>query len=140
MKYFWLNQKDSDSSPYKDEEGQVYHYREYTPGYKQLSTGDRFVYYRPGKHVLFGTGTIGDVEQREWGMGDGTETHIEYYAHIENYRPFDPELNVREIKNQISFLQDRNGLSGVPQNSIRRLDKDDFLTIIEAAGVELFDV
>jgi len=61
MAYFWLNQRDGYEG-YSDVEGEVYNYRSNVPGHKKLSAGDRFVYYRPGKHVIFGGGIIANIE------------------------------------------------------------------------------
>lgn len=130
MGYFWLNQRAESSRAYQDKEGEVYHYRDTVPGSNKLSQGDWFVYYMPGEYVLFGAGRIGDIEQEEvLGMTN-------YYAIIEDYRPFDSYLSARDIKNEISFLRGRTGLSGVPQSSIYEIDWDDYLTVLYAANEE----
>lgn len=147
MGYFWLNQRDEqENSGYSDIEGEVYHYRGNIPGSRLLSVGDRFVYYRPGEYVIFGGGIIDDIEegenQIEWNNPISSElqnnvqrkvTITDYYAHIRKYREFSPPVSVRSIKEDISFLKDRNGLSGVPQNSIHQIDEADFRTILKAA-------
>lgn len=130
MGYFWLNQRSEDSGAYRDEEGEVYHYRDSVAGSKKLSKGDWFVYYMPGEYVLFGAGSIGDIDQED-GLNEKN-----YYASIENYRPFDPHISARNIKNEVSFLRGRTGLGGVPQNSIYEINRDDYLTILRAAGEE----
>jgi hypothetical protein len=48
----------------------------------------------------------------------------------------DPPVPVRDIKHEISFLKDRDGLRGVPQNSIYEIDRADFETIATAAVIE----
>jgi hypothetical protein len=149
MGYFWLNQRNADESNYSDEEGKIYHYRSNVPGSKQLSAGDWFVYYRPGEYVLFGAGQVAEIEVHEQTTEKvnpiaaelqpnvGAERTItSYHAHLTNYHPFDPPLHLRKIKGDISFLQGRTGYSGVPQNSIRKVDEGDFRTILSAAGVE----
>lgn len=149
MGYFWLNQRDTDESTYSDEEGRVYHYRSNVPGSKQLSAGDWFVYYRPGEYVLFGVGQVDEIEVNEQTVEEtnpisaelqpnvGEERTItSYHAYLTNYHPFDPPLHLREIKESISFLRGRNGYSGVPQNSIRKIDEKDFRTILSATGLE----
>jgi hypothetical protein len=130
MNYFWLNQRSEDSRAYRDKEGKVYHYRDAVAGSRKLSQGDWFIYYMPGEYVLFGAGRIGTIETEE-GLGQ-----TNYYASVEHYRPFDPQLSARDIKDDISFLRGRTGLSGVPQNSIYEIDRDDYLTILRAAGEE----
>lgn len=135
MAYFWLNQRD-DYEGYSDVEGEVYNYRSNVPGHKKLSAGDRFVYYRPGKHVIFGGGIIRDIETEETAPGQEDSTLTEYYAHIDQYHAVDPPLEVREIKDQISFLKDRDGLRGVPQNSIYEISRQDFVAIVKAAGID----
>lgn len=135
MDYYWLNQKEVDSSNYRDIEGRVYHYRKNVPGSQQLSKGDWFVYYRPGEYVVFGAGQIGEIEKSKNEVEDCPESMVEYQAHIEEYYPFKPEVDVRNIKNEISFLKDYRGLSGVPQHSIYSISEEDFSVIIENADM-----
>lgn len=131
--YFWLNQKETGSG-YKDETGEVYHYRGTTPGSKQLSEGDRFIYYRPGEFVIFGTGKIGKIETQNEGVS-GFKT--EYFAHIDEYTQIEPPIQVRDIKEKIPFLRDRNGLSGVPQSGIYQIDKEVFDMILNESQVTI---
>jgi len=134
MAYFWLNQRE-DYQGYSDVEGEVYNYRSNVPGHKKLAAGDRFVYYRPGKHVIFGGGVINEIET-ERVAGEGDEGGLtEYYAHVQDYTEVDPPLQVREVKDQISFLKDRDGLRGVPQNSIYEISRADFEALADAAGL-----
>jgi len=130
MSYFWLNQRSEDSRAYRDKEGDVYHYRDAVAGSRKLSRGDWFVYYMPGEFILFGAGRIGTIDTEE-SLG-----HTNYYANVECYRPFDPHISARDIKEDISFLCGRTGLSGVPQNSIYEIDRGDYFTILRAAGEE----
>lgn len=132
MPYFWLNQRD-EIQGYSDVEGEVYHYRSNVPGHRKLSVGDYFVYYRPGKYVIFGAGTIGKIETREITPKKETGVLTDYYAHVDSYTAFDPALQVREIKDRISFLKDRDGLRGVPQNSIYEISRADYTEILRAA-------
>lgn len=147
MGYYWLNHRNEDESGYRNIEGEIYHYRSNVPGSKKFSEGDWFVYYRPGEHVLFGAGRVAEIEviQETEERNDtvaaevqpnvsATRVLTEYLAHMENYRPFDPPVSARKIKEDISFLQGKNGLSGVPQNSIYSIDREDYLTILRAAG------
>jgi len=124
MKHFWLNQK-VDHGSYKDEIGKTYHYRGNVPGYRQLEQGDKFVYYQPGEFVIFGSGKIGEIEVKNPDKGVRTE----YFASIEEYTEFDPPIQVREIKEDISFLREREGLLGVPQSGIRQISEVDFNNI-----------
>lgn len=118
---------------YGDVEGEIYNYRSNVPGYKKLAPGDYFVYYRPEAYVLFGAGTISEIETYQIGTDQSDASLTDYNAYIESYRPFEPPIKVREIKDRISFLKNREGLRGVPQNSIYEIDQNDFLTILQAA-------
>jgi hypothetical protein len=149
MGYYWLNHRRENNSGYSDVEGEVYHYRSTVAGSKQFSEGDWFVYYRPGEHVLFGAGRVEEIE-----IIDETEEQvdsiaaefqpnvpssrsiIDYLANMTDYRPFDPPISARKIKEEISFLQGRQGLSGVPQNSIYAIDREDYITILSEVGEE----
>ena len=133
MPYFWLNQRDQTRS-YSDVEGQVYHYRSNVPGHKKLSAGDYFVYYRPGMYVIFGAGIIGDIKTKEINPAQGEGMLTDYYAQVDSYVEFDSPLEVRKIKDRISFLIDRNGLRGVPQNSIYEISRENYTEILRAAG------
>lgn len=135
MAFFWLNQR-KNYRGYGDVEGEVYNYRSNVPGHTKLSAGDRFVYYRPGEYVIFGGGKINEIvtETTESDGDDGSLT--EYYARINEYHEIDPPLPVRDVKHEISFLKDRDGLRGVPQNSIYEINRADFDAIVVAAGIE----
>ncbi|MFB6252724.1 MAG: hypothetical protein ABEI27_13760 [Halobellus sp.] len=135
MAYFWLNQRE-DYQGYGDVKGEVYNYRSNVPGHRKLSAGDRFVYYRPGEYVIFGGGRIGEIETETADADQEGGCLTEYYAHVDEYREVDPPVPVREIKDEISFLKDRDGLRGVPQNSIYEIDRADFEAIVAAAGIE----
>ncbi|MFC7007776.1 hypothetical protein [Halalkalicoccus salilacus] len=135
MAFFWLNQRE-DYQGYGDVEGEVYNYRSNVPGHRKLSAGDRFVYYRPKKYVIFGGGTIGEIETETTDVDEEGYVLTEYYAYINEYREVDPPVPVRDIKHEISFLKDRDGLRGVPQNSIYEIDCADFKAIAAAAGIE----
>lgn len=137
MAYFWLNQRSTDRSRYKDEVGEMYHYRGNTPGRNQLSEEDRFIYYRPGDYVIFGTGEIDYIEQQETNPISESKLKIDYFAHITEYQSFDPPIRLKNtngnnLQNTISFLKDRPGLTGVPQHSIHKISEEDFKRIIEA--------
>lgn len=133
MRFFWLNQRQQGQG-YSDVIGEVYNYRSNVPGHKRLAAGDYFVYYWPGEYVLFGAGQVETIETRSIGSTDNTQGLTEYNAHIGQYVEFEPHVSVRDIKNHISFLQDREGLRGVPQNSIYEISQDDYMTILAAAG------
>lgn len=135
MAFFWLNQR-KDYRGYGDVEGEVYNYRSNVPGHTKLSAGDRFVYYRPGEYVIFGGGEINAVETETVEADGEDDVLTEYYAHIGEYREVDPPLPIREIKHEISFLKGRNGLRGVPQNSIYEINRADYEVIVAAAGIE----
>ncbi len=139
MAYFWLNQKEGSS--YHDDIGNVYHYRGNTPGAKQLSEGDYFVYYRPGEYVLFGAGKIENIEKRENDPSNESGITTAYFAYIRDYRPFEPPLELRgsgqtDLKDQITFLRDKPGLTGVPQHSIHRISEKDYHQILNTADID----
>lgn len=94
------------------------------------------MYYRPEKHVIFGGGIIQNIKTEKTAPDQEDSTLTEYYAHIDCYHEVNPPLGVRDIKDQISFLKDRNGLRGVPQNSIYEIGRSDFEAIITAAGID----
>jgi hypothetical protein len=132
MGYFWLNQL-GESQGYSDVVGEVYNYRSNVPGHKKLAEGDYFVYYRPGEYILFGAGIVDDIETTEVSSSGEDAAFTDYYAHINTYVEFEPPIHVREIKDQISFLKDRDGLRGVPQNSIYEISREDYAAILHAA-------
>jgi|LFFM01.1.fsa_nt_gi hypothetical protein len=149
MGYYWLNQRREQRSGYSDVEGEVYHYRSTVAGSKQFSEGDWFVYYRPGEHVLFGAGrvaeieVVGETEEQVDSIAAEIQPNVpssrnitDYLAHMTDYRSFDPPVSARKIKEEISFLRGRQGLSGVPQNSIYAIDRDDYVAILERAEEE----
>lgn len=149
MGYYWLNHRREDKSGYSDVEGETYHYRSTVAGSKQFSEGDWFVYYRPGEHVLFGAGRVEEIEivgEREEQVDSiaaevqpnvpSSRSLTDYLAHMTDYRPFDPSVSARKIKEEISFLQGRQGLKGVPQNSIYAIDREDYVTILKKVGEE----
>lgn len=111
----------------------MYNYRSNVPGHKKLAAGDYFVYYRPGEYVLFGAGIINDIETKEVSTSGEDAALTDYYAYIKTYVEFEPPVRVREIKDQISFLKDRDGLRGVPQNSIYEISREDYTAILHAA-------
>lgn len=149
MGYYWLNHRAEEESGYRDREGEVYHYRSTVAGSKQFSKGDWFVYYRPGEHILFGAGRveeieiIGETEEETDSIAAEIQPNVpasrsitDYLAHMTDYRPFEPPVSAQKIKDKISFLRDKQGLNGVPQNSIYSIDYEDYLKILEAAGEE----
>lgn len=137
MAYYWLNQRDR-SQGYGNVEDEVYHYRSNVLGHRKLASGDYSVYYRLSSYVIFGAGTIGTIDTKEINPGQETGTLTDYYAHVDTYVEIDPPLQVREVKDRISFLKDREGLRGVPQNSIYEISHDDYTAILRAAGRAAF--
>ena len=140
MNYYWLNQRSPDRSAYDDDVGRVYHYRGNTPGAKQLGEGALVVYYQPGDHVLLGAGRVSKIEVNDL-KGESNAT-TNYYAHIRNYIPFEPEIILKgvgesNLKNEISFLREREGLRGVPQHSIHEISREDYELILDTAGVSI---
>lgn len=142
MGYLWLNQKATDGSNYQDEVGEVYHYRGNTPGVKQLSEGDKFIYYRPGDYVIFGTGEIDHIEREERDVNSESSVTVDYFAYVTDYQSFEPPIRLKGVnesglKDEISFLKDKPGLTGVPQHSIHKIPEEDFEAIIEMGEKEI---
>lgn len=142
MNYYWLNQRLPDSSNYDDDIGRVYHYRRNVPGAKQLDEGDLIVYYQPGKYVLFGAGRVAEIKKQEKTIESESTGITDYYAQIENYVQFEPEIVLKgvgetNLKNEISFLQEREGLRGVPQHSIHEMSREDYERILDVAAISI---
>lgn len=140
MNYYWLNQRSPDRSAYDDDVGRLYHYRGSNPGAKQLEKGNLIVYYKPGDHLLLGAGQVSEIEVSD-SEGKLNAT-TDCYAHIRNYVPFEPAIILKglgesNLKNEISFLKDREGLRGVPQHSIHQINKEDYELILDTAGVSI---
>jgi hypothetical protein len=67
---------------------------------------------------------------------------MDYFAHITNYQSFNPPIRLKGVnestlKDKISFLKDKPGLTGVPQHSIHQLSREDFKVIIETGEKEV---
>lgn len=142
MNYYWLNQRSSDDSNYDDDIGRVYHYRGNTPGAHQLEEGDLVVYYQPSEYVLFGAGRVRKIAREKSRVGSDSDTITNYYAHIENYVHFEPEILLKGVgestlKDEISFLKGKEGLRGVPQHSIHEMNQQDYERVLEVAGVDI---
>lgn len=126
--YYWLNQRPEEDSNYKDSVGDSYHFTDKNRSGKSINQGDRFLYYLPGDHLIFGQGTFGEIERV---TGNASDSIQHYIAHIDVYEEINPPTNVREIREKISFLRTRIGLRGVPQESIRSIPEEDFKKLIE---------
>lgn len=94
------------------------------------------MYYRPGKHVILGGGIIANIETEKTAHDTADSTLTEYYTHIDHYHEVYPPLEVRGLRNRISFLKDGDGLRGVPQNSIYEISRQDFEATAEASGID----
>lgn len=64
------------------------------------------------------------------------ETVAEYFAHIGEYHEIEPPVDVHSLEDELSFLKDSPGVTGIPEVSIYELTLKDYLTIIEAAGLD----
>lgn len=140
MNHYWLNQRSPDRSAYENDVGRMYHYRGNTPGANQLEKGDLVVYYQPGDHLLLGAGQVSEIEVNDLGGESNATTN--YYAYIRNYVPFEPEIVLKGIgeatlKNELSFLKDKEGIRGVPQHSIHKISREDYELILDTAGVNI---
>lgn len=126
--YYWLNQRAEEDSKYEDSVGDSYHFTGRNKTGKNINQGDRFLYYLPGDHLIFGQGVFGKVERL---TSNASDSRQHYIAHIDTYREVNPPTNVREIREEIPFLRARTGLRGVPQESIRSISKKDFNKLIQ---------
>lgn len=127
--YYWLNQRPEEDSHYQDSVGDAYHFTDKNRGGKSIEKGDRFLYYLPGDHLIFGQGVFGEVKKA---TDDNSDTREHYIAHIDVYEEVEPPTNVREIREEISFLRNQKGLRGVPQESIRAISEKEFKKLIES--------
>lgn len=127
--YFIFQQRPD--SEYADQAGEIYNWRKGIPGSRQIVEGARFIYYRPGEQIFFGTGRVASIESY---AGQDGETY--YNGRIADYEPWDPPLPLTsDLAQQISFIEpDR---LGVGQAGIRKIDREDFDTIIGAHGQKL---
>ena len=123
--YFILQQR-ADAS-YANRPHIAYPWRSGIPGSKQLGAGARFIHYRPGERVFFGTGKIAYVESQP-----GDDGHTHFMGHIEDYQPWTLTLPfTRELEKRMSFFQPGRPLS-VGQPGIRKVNQQDFETILSA--------
>lgn len=65
------------------------------------------------------------------------ETVAEYFAHIDEYREIEPPADAHSLEDDLSFLKDSPGVTGIPEVSIFELSQKDFSLIIEAAGLDV---
>jgi hypothetical protein len=119
--YFIFQQRPD--SEYADRAGEVYNWRKGIPGSLQIVEGARFIYYRPGEQIFFGTGRVASIDTY---TGEDGETY--YNGYIVDYEPWDPPLPLTpELARRVNFISpDR---LGVGQAGIRKISRDDFLTI-----------
>lgn len=124
---YFIFQQHPDSE-YADEAGEIYNWRKGIPGSRQIVEGARFIYYRPGEQVFFGAGRVASIDTY---TGEDGETY--YDGHIADYEPWDPPLPLTpELAQRVSFISpDR---LGVGQAGIRKISRDDFVTIVRACG------
>lgn len=124
--HFWLN-KARDALTASGEERSFYRYNSRVAGWRALLPGARFVYYRPGEQVFFAHGTIGKVHRRAGVLGERFE------AAFEEYHEFASPVDARSLKPRLERLRRREGLRGVPQNSITRISQEEWDIILSAA-------
>lgn len=127
--YFIFQQRPD--SEYADRAGEIYNWCKGIPGALQIVENARFIYYRPREQVFFGTGRVDSIETY---AGESGETY--YDGHIADYEPWDPPLPLTpDLAQQVSFIE--SDRLGVGQAGIRKIDREDFDTIIGAYGQKL---
>jgi hypothetical protein len=125
--YYWLNQRPDETNNYEDEIGDFYHFTDRNRAGKSIEPGDRFLYYLPGEHIIFGHGVFGDIEELP---DEEPDVREHYKVDIVEYEEISTPVNARDIREEISFLKREKGLRGVPQESIRAIPKEDFVKLI----------
>lgn len=124
--YFIFQQNPKGVSEYQDEPGKIYNWRQGIPGSNQINANSRFIYYRPGEKVFFGSGLIQKIET--YVADDGTEYHD---GIITDYEPWDPPLVfTEELSEKLSFHNPRRIWIG--QMGIRKIIQADYDIISDA--------
>jgi hypothetical protein len=127
LRHFIFQQ--SSQSDYEDKLGVIYNWRQGIPGSNLITIGSRFIYYRTGDKVFFGTGKIERIDKYQ---GDDGQIHSNGF--ITDYQAWDPPLLLnQELGQQLSFIkQDRLWIG---QAGIRQIDQADFQALLRANDV-----
>jgi len=121
--YFIFQQKKD--SAYADKEGIIYNWRKGIPGANQIQEGSKFIYYRTGIKVFFGTGTIGRIDPYV-----DTDGSIYYDGHIVDYQKWESKLPLKEIAKFLEFVpKDRLWIG---QAGIRKITRKNYELILKA--------
>jgi MoxR-like ATPase len=121
-RYFILYQKPEEISPYKDREGEEYHWTSKSSGaWKQLAEANRvrFVYYRPRDaddgttRSYFGAGRIDDVEEVP-----PKDNVRQFVAHLTDYARFDRPVS-REVEDP--RRSEQHSISEITRTEYERL-------------------
>jgi hypothetical protein len=135
--YFIFQQNPEGLSEYQDKLGKVYNWRQGIPGSNQIKENSRFIYYRPGEKVFFGSGLIQRIES--YIADDGMEYHNGIIADYESWDP--PLVFTEELSQMLSFHDPRRTWIG--QMGIRQITREDFYEITHAyqsTKIEIEDV
>ena len=133
---FFIFQQRTDPE-YADKVGDIYNWRQGIPGSKQIEEGARFIYYRPGERVFFGTGQVTSI------FAYVGEDGITYYdGNITDYESWDPLALTTGLASRLSFVEPNR--LGIGQAGIRRISRDDFNAILDyrremAEGIQRHD-
>ena len=127
--YFILQQRPD--SEYDNLTGRVFEWRDGSAGSKQIQEGVRFIYYRPGEQVFFGSGLVERIAYRR--DGDG---HTLCDGEISEYRQWTPPLPLTPaLAQRLSFV--RPEWLGVGQAGIRKISFEDY-EILHRAYRQMF--
>lgn len=130
-----LSQRIDSQSDYKDVPFEIYHYpKRYR---NQIATGDIFLYYQGDRHrkenrYYFGCGFVGEITVSE----DGNH----YFAKIINGIEFPNKVSIYTpnggFYESIGYAEVRQKEKPAWQNSVRKISKPAFNTILEVAGLD----
>ncbi|MBN1451642.1 MAG: EVE domain-containing protein [Anaerolineales bacterium] len=115
---------------------------ENTPNRYQIARGDKIVFYLAGKEKVFcGTATaaseyyeLGPEEQEKYSHGGRFVFHY-FGVRLTETDPWPLGVPVREIKEELGFITNKDNWGAHFQGGVRRLPEEDYQKILEAAGV-----
>jgi restriction system protein len=123
FRYFIFQQKTQPE--YADQIGFIYNWRKGIPGSNQITTGSRFVYYRTGEKIFFGTGRINRIQEYQ----DSGITH--FNGHIVDFENWEPPLQLtKDLAQRLQFVS--SDRLWVGQAGIKQIRLEDFECLCKA--------